>query len=297
MNFFRLGFLVFAALLTACASPEKVAPAPEIRAETSVAVPENILEKFKTTEQNFTAYKNIPYEKKISENVLIDVFLPDKNVFPGKSPVILWIHGGGFRQGDKGKITEKIPLLKNGFAVAAINYRLLDEAAWPAQIHDAKTAVRFLRAGAKVFEIDSEKIGALGFSAGGNLAALLGTTAGVEIFEGKNLGFPNFSSEVVAVADLYGSAGFAEQKIACRKNTLRCGAIEFVGKNNAAFLLIHGDLDKIVPVEESQEFHKKLTAAGADSKLIVAKNRGHGDGILENYAAEILEFFEKKLKN
>jgi acetyl esterase/lipase len=126
-------------------------------------------------------------------------------------PLIVWIHGGGFFFGSKeGFPVEPVPLhlLLEGYAVASINYRLSSEAVFPAQLEDCKAAIRWLRAHADEFGIDPNRIGVWGASAGGNLAALVGTAGEVRDFEvGENLGY---SSRVKAVCDFYGPTDFLQ---------------------------------------------------------------------------------------
>src|SRR3984957_17629211 len=138
----------------------------------------------------------------------LDLYSPKK---ARKVPLIVWIHGGGFLFGTKGGFpVEPVPLhlLLEGYAIASINYRLSPEAVFPAQLEDCKAAIRWLRAHADEIGIDPNRIGVWGASAGGNLAALVGTTGGVSDFEGgENLGY---SSRVQAVYDFFGPTDFLQ---------------------------------------------------------------------------------------
>ena len=121
------------------------------------------------------------------------------------------VHGGGFMMGDKGDgagLSGVDQLLAAGYAVASINYRLSAEAKYPAQINDAKAAVRFLRANAAKYNLNPDKFGAWGASAGGSLVSLLGTTCGVAELEGADLGNADQSSCVQAVVDWFGPIDF-----------------------------------------------------------------------------------------
>ncbi len=144
--------------------------------------------------------------------LLVDIYAP-LNDSPGPHPLIIWIHGGAWRAGDKWPLTNHVIAARNaGFAVASINYRLTSEAGawgdqsvvWPAQIHDVKGAVRFLRANAHLFDLDPDRFAAWGTSAGGHLAALLGTSAGDPFLEGDVGGNEGVSSAVQAVIDYCG---------------------------------------------------------------------------------------------
>ena len=150
--------------------------------------------------------KNLAYVTHGCPSQTLDLYAPKK---AKQVPLIVWIHGGAFLFGSKeGFPVEPVPLhfLLEGYAIASINYRLSPEALFPAQLEDCKAAIRWLRAHADEFGIDPNRIGAWGASAGGNLAALLGTTGEVREFEvGENL---DYSSRVQAVCDFYGPTDF-----------------------------------------------------------------------------------------
>jgi hypothetical protein len=112
----------------------------------------------------------------------LDLYVPEKAA--GKLPALVWIFGGGWRVGDRGKIVVA-PIATRGYVVASIDYRLSGKAKFPAQIHDCKAAIRFLRANAERFNIDPRRIGVCGPSAGGHLAALLGSGNDESRLEGE----------------------------------------------------------------------------------------------------------------
>src|ERR1700676_2320619 len=144
----------------------------------------------KEVTSDIVVHKNLGYVTHGSPSQILDLYAP-KNA--NNVPLIVWIHGGAFLFGSKeGFPVEPVPLhlLLEGYAVASINYRLSPEAVFPAQLEDCKAAVRWLRAHADEFGIDPNRIGVWGASAGGNLAALVGTTGEVRDFEvGGNLGY------------------------------------------------------------------------------------------------------------
>ncbi len=147
-------------------------------------------------------FADVPYATLHARNKL-DIYLPDNA--PTPYPVVVWIHGGGWSGGDKsgaaGRAARLAPL---GYAVVGINYRLSGDAIFPAQIHDCKGAIRWLRANAATYNFDPDRIGVWGSSAGGHLVALLGTSGGVPQLEGTVGGNTTFSSGVQAVADYFG---------------------------------------------------------------------------------------------
>jgi acetyl esterase/lipase len=137
----------------------------------------------------------------------LDLYVPSSGAAP--YPLVVWIHGGGWERGDQ-TLAPDAPvrtLLTDGFAVASVDYRLSQDAPFPAQIDDVKAAVRFLRANAVTWSLDPKRFGAWGDSAGGHLAALLGTTGGVATFDAAALGNVDESSRVQAVVDWYGPFG------------------------------------------------------------------------------------------
>jgi len=252
-------------------------------------------------EDGVKIYKNLAYAD-LSEKNKLDLYIP---VFQKKIiPVILWFHGGGMKKGDKaqGRLSESLKKLsQKGYAVASVNYRLLDEASWPAQLHDAKAAVRWIRASAEVYNFNSEKIGTLGTSAGGNLAMFLGTTGGIKRAEGnigKNL---DFSSSVSAVVELSGSSGYDDGKSKKTKKKGKrqksFGAINFITEDDASFLIIHAEDDRIIPVSQGRGFHQALLDKELDSTLIVSKGRKHGGNLFNDNFKNIVKFFDRILKN
>ncbi|NNM04865.1 MAG: alpha/beta hydrolase, partial [Gemmatimonadetes bacterium] len=146
---------------------------------------------------------DVPYAS-VSSAQRLDLFLPSAG--EGPFPLIIWIHGGGWRSGDKrfGGNAFQLRALSEGYAVASLNYRLSGEASHPAQIHDVKTAIRWLREHRKDHRLKTKRVGVWGSSAGGHLVSLLGTSGGVASLEGSDLGVEGRSSRVQAVVDWYG---------------------------------------------------------------------------------------------
>ena len=229
----------------------------------------------------------------------LDLYLPMK--FASAVPLVIWIHGGGWESGNKQPPWPAIFLIDKGYAVASVNYRLTSEAKFPAQIHDCKAAVRWLRANAKRHGIDPERFGVWGESAGGHLAALVGVSAGVEDLggaEGENL---KLNSHVQAVCDCCGptdlerlsqfrashrglSEDYPKQAITkllggpveeTRGLAERANPVLFVSGQSPPFLIVHGAQDRLVPFEQSELLHRALTNAGAEAELVVVPQKGH----------------------
>ena len=172
----------------------------------------------------------------------------------------------------------------HGYLVVSINYRLYPAAQFPAMIQDVKCAVRFLRANAVQYNLDPNRIGAVGVSAGGHLAALLGTTdasAGWDVGE-----YLDQSSRVQAVIAMAGvmdlSRNFPNTDIEAMRrvgfgefNMVEASPISHVSPDAPPFLLIHGDRDEVVPVEQSQRMYERLVQANVPARLVVVQNAAH----------------------
>lgn len=246
----------------------------------------------------------------------LDLYMPEKIESP---QLIVWIHGGGWRAGDKSKcyVTD---LTKHGFAVASISYRLTDKAIFPAQIHDCKAAIRWLRANQSKYGYKADKIGVSGASAGGMLAALIGTSGGVEFLEGNVGGNLNYSSKVEAVVDFYGPTDFilrsqnqpkranavgsicyklfgggADKKVELAR---AASAVTHVSKDDPPFLVIHGDNDKKVFLDQSQRIEEEYKKAGLPLELMLIKGGGHGGKIYfeKPIIKKMAGFFKENLK-
>lgn len=157
--------------------------------------------------KNIVSKKDLVYEEIGERKLLLDVFYAKKT--NKKTPAVLLIFGGGWRSGSKDQNWAMCAeLAKNGYVAVTPEYRLSQEALYPAAVYDLKTAIRWMRANAGKYGIDTNKIAVLGCSAGGQLAALLGTTNSNSTFENKSLGYANHHSDVQAVIDIDGTLAF-----------------------------------------------------------------------------------------
>jgi acetyl esterase/lipase len=237
----------------------------------------------------------------------------------GPLPVIIWIHGGGWQNGSK----DGCPPLRNGYtqrgyAVASINYRLSGHAVFPAQIEDCKAAIRWLRAHAQEYHLDPQRFGVWGSSAGGHLVALVGTSGDVKAFDvGPNL---DQSSRVQAVCDYFGPTDFTvfvstpgyeshatasspEAKLIGgavmenKEKAARANPITYVSKDDPAFLIVHGDKDPLVPLNQSQLLYDALKRAGVSVHFHTIKGAGHGQGFGgPEIELVVAAFFDRVLK-
>lgn len=237
----------------------------------------------------------------------LDLYLPEK--VEGRLPVILWVHGGGWITGDKAG-GPAIQFATKGYAVASMNYRYSQHATFPAQVHDCKAAVRWLRANSDAYSLDAEHIGAWGASAGGHLVAMLGLTAGNQQLEG-DLGHAEQSSAVQAVVDWFGPTDFLTLGAReTRTQFLGGDAVEHPDKGNAAspmrfitpqaapFFIAHGDEDPLVNYSQSSTFAAALEQAGVETTFVTILGGKHGGAKFSRpeEIARIEAFFNKHLK-
>lgn len=258
--------------------------------------------------------RDLPYVAAGHARQCLDLYLPSQST--GRLPVVVWIHGGAWQSGGKEAcLHEAAWLATKGYAVAGINYRLSQHAPFPAQIEDCKAAVRWLRAHADQYGLDSDRIGAWGVSSGGHLAALLGVTGDVPALEGQD-GHLDQSSRVRGVVVWYGRAdltmasGQHDSNVtaavsqllgapvdAHRDLAIRASPLYYVSGCAAPFLIIHGDQDRRVPVEQGILLADALKRAGVDVTLQIVRGGGHGDHAFDRgkHWRAIETFFDQKL--
>ena len=226
---------------------------------------------------------------------MLDLYRPD---IEADVPVVLYLHGGGWQLGDKtADARERLTALaSHGIAVASANYRLVPAHRYPAQVHDAKAAVRWLREKGPAHGLSVHRIGAWGASAGGYLASLIGLTNDDPAFEGADS--PPVSSRVDAVVDWFGQSDLVANATRSwlEKEVLPPPfELAFLGVDGSStaglaasasplrhisaaappFLIVHGDRDRVTPIAESAALHDSLVRAGAESTLVVLGGAGH----------------------
>jgi arylsulfatase A-like enzyme/dienelactone hydrolase/glucose/arabinose dehydrogenase len=215
-------------------------------------------------------------------SLLLDLYRPQERPEAGV-PCVLWIHGGGWRQGSK----EQCPLVwlaGEGVAVASINYRLTHLATWPAQAEDCQAAFDWLVAHAPAHGIDPQRIVVAGGSAGGHLAALLGTTGSdeprprgvIDIFGPAHL--PSMVSDTPGGQFAAGVIARLLGGPVAQRGALASAAspITHVSADDPPFLILHGDRDALVPLEQSERLQAALDAVGVPAELRVLRGAGHG---------------------
>lgn len=272
---------------------------------------------------------DIPYASRSSAEKL-DIYLPDGD--GGPFPVIVSIHGGAFMGGDKadGQVMPMLEGLSRGYAVVAVNYRLSLEARFPAPVHDVKAAIRWIRAHASRYHFDDERIAAWGRSAGGYLAAMLGTSAGLEELEDLTLGNPHQSCDVQAVVDWFGPTNFltmdellteagmppelgmehngpdSPESLLLGDQITEIPALvktanpeSYISATAPSFFIQHGTKDATVPVQHSVAFAAKLgEAVGEDMvNLELIEDAEHEDPRFETpeNVQKVFNFLDRTL--
>jgi acetyl esterase/lipase len=294
MKFCRLITVLAAAVaLTGCKHHHR--GFPNVAAAQSMHIYDNVPDVSGQAEK----ISNLYYveKKRTSIEQTLDLYLPrDKKLRPYR--VIIWIHGGSWLGGDKNSDVLPARMLADRYAVASLDYRFTNEAPFPAQIYDVKAAVRFLRAHAKEYHLDPDHFLVWGTSAGGYLAAMLGTTGNVKSMEGSS-GWGNHSSRVQGVIDWCGPTDFNTAQSQAGPNAkmkwegpgtavfnlmggrmdkeslASASPVTYASKDDPPFLIMHGDQDDAVPWAQSQEFYERLRDAGVDANYHLLRGYGH----------------------
>lgn len=268
------------------------------------------------------AHLDVPYADTDHPRQRLDLYLPKERASDRPLPVIAFIHGGAWRAGDKqfgrGQVMR---FVRSGeYAGVSIGYRLSSDAIWPAQIHDCKAAIRWLRAHAEEYNLDPDRIGVMGSSAGGHLVTMLGVSNPVEDLAG-DLG-PNTDqpSGVTCVVDLYGPTELLtmddfpsriKHNAADSPESLLIGGaiqehadaaraaspISYVTADDAPILIIHGTDDPLVPFNQSERFLAALKEANVESYLIPVEGGGHGGFNSREIDRRVQLFLDRQLRD
>jgi acetyl esterase/lipase len=243
--------------------------------------------------------RDIEYARVGEHRLLLDLYLPPAaKADAPKPPLIVWVHGGAWRGGSKADVPLR-PLVDAGYAVASIDYRLSTVAPFPAQAHDIKAAIRFLRAKQQEYGYDARRVAVAGNSAGGHLAALVGVTNGNKELEGTVGDHLDQSSDVQAIVSLYGMSDLTTILAQSTPHGLevRVPALQLllggqpdqkpelarlaspvfhVDAKDPPLLLIHGDQDPQAPINQSHELQGKYEALRLPHRFVVIHGAGHG---------------------
>jgi acetyl esterase/lipase len=262
--------------------------------------------------------RDVEYARVGDKSLRMDLYMPEDAT--GPLPGVVYIHGGGWRRGDKKQQTG-VPLVAHGYVVASINHRFSQEAIFPAQIEDCKAAVRFLRANARKYFVDPDHLGVWGDSSGGHLSALTGTSGDVKELEGMVGDHLDQSSRVQAVCVYYGPIDFIS--IMNQKSDIKRGSpgapesqllggptlehkdlaikacpLTYVTKDDPPFLIVHGEKDVRVPLEQAEALRDALQAAGVEATIHIVEGAGHGFNAAQSAKTlpAVAEFFNRHLK-
>jgi len=273
-----------------------------------------------------TIHKDLVYANG-SQAQKLDLYLPETG---NSFPLVIWIHGGGWQSGDKAQFANT-PMFKaliaRGYAVAAVNYRLSDEAKFPAQIFDVKAAVRWLKANAIMYKLNSSKFGAWGSSAGGHLTALLATSSGVTALEDMAQGNSSQSTKIQVAVDWFGPINLLLMEEMAKSHgcpartnlpnspesllmgypiqekpsqTLTASPISYLSTDDPPMYIQHGKLDCTVSYLQSQLIYDSMKAfkPQTDLQLKFLENSGHGGNEFETSAniSGVIDFLDKYLK-
>lgn len=238
---------------------------------------------------------DIPYAVVDGRTLGLDLYMPETTERP---PLLVWIHGGRWLHGTKETINT-LPLVEEGFAIASVDFRQSGDAPFPAQIHDIKAAIRFLRANSATYGYDPERIGIHGRSSGGHLTALVGVTNGVEVLEGDVGSHLDVSSDVQVAVSYFGASNLTT----IMAQSTRFGAsvrgpalerllggplgsisgiaklaspVSHVDASDPPLLLLHGDQDPQMPINQAHELHGVYEAHGLPVQFEVVHGAKHG---------------------
>ena len=246
-------------------------------------------------EELMRVIKDVEYASIGDRSLGLDLYVPKSDSVDG---IIVWIHGGAWRSGSK----DKVPVLgfvEKGWVIASVDYRLSGEARFPAQIHDIKAAIRFLRAKSDAYGLRTDNVIIIGSSAGGHLAALAGVTNGDKYLEGSVGGFRNESSDIQGIISLYGASNLTTiltqstphglsvrvpaldlfiggQPDVLVEETRLASPVFHVDANDPPLLMIHGDQDPQMPINQSHELEGKYESVGASVIFVALHGAKHG---------------------
>ena len=244
--------------------------------------------------QSARTFKDVIYVSVDGKDLGLDLYIPAGVTKP---PLLVWVHGGAWRSGTKAN--PPMAFVENGFAMASLDFRQSGEARFPANVHDIKAAIRFLRARASEYGYRVDRIAIAGSSSGAHLAALVGVTSGHKELEGTEGGYVNQSSGVAAILDYYGASNLTTilaQSTPFGVNMRRpalelllgalpdqvprlaelASPVVHVDRNDPPLLIFHGDQDPQMPINQSHELQGVYEKMGLDVYFDVVHGAAHG---------------------
>ena len=258
---------------------------------------------------------DIPYAATDNPRQRLDLYMPRDADSDARLPLVVYVHGGGWQGGDKRAGLMLLPLVQSGeYAVASVGYRLTGEAIWPAQIHDCKAAIRWLRAHAEEHGIDPARIGVAGSSAGGHLVCLLGTTGGEPELEGALGEHRDVDSRVICVVNQFGPTDFGDidgandaakgmvaKLLGGRPQEVpevarAASPLTHVTPDDAPVICIHGTADQLVPYSQSTKLDRACEKAGVECLVLTIPDGGHGGFRNPEVNVRTKQFLDKHLR-
>lgn len=264
-----------------------------------------------------TKTSDISYAMAADRDLHLDLYMPDGIANP---PLIVYVHGGAWRGGSKAE-PPIAPLVADGYAMASLDFHLSGEAMFPAQIHDIKAAIRFLRGNAERYGYDATKVGILGSSSGGHLVALMGVSNGHESLEGTLGDYLEESSDVQAVVSYYGASNLTSilnqstplglrvripaldlliggQPEDVNEMAKLASPVFHVDANSAPLLMLHGDQDPQMPINQSHELHNAYKQNNLFVQFEVVHGAAHGGAVFydANSNALVKSFLDQQLR-
>ena len=261
--------------------------------------------------------KNIEYSNPDDQHLQLNMARPKEGT--GPFPAVICIHGGGFRAGTRESFNGLcLQLAERGYVAVTVSYRLAPKYQFPAAVHDVKAAVRWMRANAEKYQVDPDRIGTTGGSAGGHLAQFLGVTSGVKKFEGDG-GNAEYSSSVKCVVNFYGPSDFTKSYDASvdakdvlplflggnleqeRHRHIESSPLYWVTPEAAPTLFVHGTKDAYVAHEQAEWIVERMKAADVEATLMTIEDGDHGfrtssPDVKEKIEQARFDFFDRHLK-
>jgi len=257
--------------------------------------------------------KDLVYARIDGKSLALDLYLPTGVQAP---PLLVWVHGGAWTTGSKASVPPVF--LANGFAVASVDFRQSTEARFPAQVHDIKAAIRYLRANAPAYGYRADKIAIAGDSSGGHLAALVGVTNDHRELEGTVGDNPKQSSSIQAIVSYYGASDLRTilaQSTPFGLNMRRpalerllgalpdqvpelaalASPVSHVDAQDPPLMLLHGDQDPQMPINQAHELQGAYEKLGLDVTFVVVHGAGHGGAVFYSPSSlkPVLEFLTR----
>jgi acetyl esterase/lipase len=262
-------------------------------------------------------FADVEYARVGDEALLLDLYLPED---ARGAPLLVWVHGGAWQFGSKRDMPIE-GLGERGYAIASVEFRQASAARFPAQMHDIKAAIRYLRARASDYGYDAARIAVLGASSGGHLAALVATTNGDAVLEGDLGEHRDVSSDVQAAVSFFGASNLTtilkqstpvglrvrEPAVKLLLGDVPDNAVELarlaspvfhVDAGDPPLLLLHGDQDPQMPINQSHELEGAYAARGLDATFVVVHGAGHGGAVFfdAEHLRLVAEFLDRQLR-